>query len=75
MGSAFCHGAVVAREYGLPTVVNVKGATKALRTGDWLVLDADHGVVRKLTADEAVAAEKRERARSAKAVAAPAPAA
>ncbi|MGC4113240.1 MAG: PEP/pyruvate-binding domain-containing protein [Myxococcales bacterium] len=67
VGSAFCHGAVVAREYGLPTVVNVKGATKTLKTGDWLMLDADHGLVRRLTPDEVVDAEKREKAKSAKA--------
>lgn len=65
VGSAFCHGAVVAREYGLPTVVNVKGATKALKTGDWVMLDADHGVVRRLTPDEVQAAEKQDKAKTA----------
>ncbi|HEY3447256.1 MAG TPA: PEP/pyruvate-binding domain-containing protein [Myxococcales bacterium] len=66
VGSAFCHGAVVAREYGLPTVVNVKSATKTLKTGDWVLLDADHGVVRRLTPDEVVAAETQEKAKNAK---------
>ncbi len=55
VGSAFCHGAVVAREYGLPTLVNVRGATQLLQTGEHVLLDADHGVLRRLTADEFVA--------------------
>lgn len=75
VGSAFCHGAVVAREYGLPTVVNVKHATRTLKTGDWVMLDADHGVVRRLTVDEVVAAEKQEKAKNAKGAAAEATAA
>ncbi|MBI5542293.1 MAG: hypothetical protein HY901_00265, partial [Deltaproteobacteria bacterium] len=58
VGSAFCHGAVVAREYGLPTVVNLRGATKRIQTGDYVLLDADHGVLRKLTADEVVQKKK-----------------
>ena len=45
VGSAVSHGAVVAREYGLPAVVNVHGATSAFETGDRLVLDANRGLV------------------------------
>jgi len=39
---------VVAREYGIPAVVNVAGATSAIRTGDRLRVDGDRGVVEKL---------------------------
>ena len=43
IGSSLSHGAVVAREYGLPTIVNVKGATKLLKDGDYIVMDASKG--------------------------------
>ncbi len=46
IGSSLSHGAVVAREYGLPTIVNVKGATKLLRSGDRIIMDATHGTIR-----------------------------
>ena len=46
IGSAVSHGAVVAREYGLPAVVNTRIATRVFRTGDRIVLDGESGVVR-----------------------------
>ncbi len=45
IGSSLSHGAVVAREYGLPTIVNVKGATKLLRNGDRIRMNASKGTV------------------------------
>ncbi len=45
LGSSVSHGAVVAREYGLPCVVNTRQATHALRTGDRVRLDGDSGSV------------------------------
>jgi pyruvate,water dikinase len=45
VGSAVSHGAVVAREYGLPAVLNLRSATKLFRTGDRVILDADRGVL------------------------------
>ena len=45
LGSSVSHGAVVAREYGLPCVVNARQATKVLRTGDRVRLDGDTGTV------------------------------
>lgn len=45
IGSSLSHGAVVAREYGLPTIVNVKGATKLLKNGDHIVMDASKGTI------------------------------
>ena len=45
IGSSLSHGAVVAREYGLPTIVNVKGATKLLKNGDRIRMDAGKGTI------------------------------
>lgn len=45
IGSAVSHGAVVAREYGLPCVVNTLVATQVLRTGDRVRVDGDRGLV------------------------------
>ncbi|MGZ4916019.1 MAG: PEP/pyruvate-binding domain-containing protein, partial [Halobacteriota archaeon] len=51
MGSAISHGAVVAREYGIPAVVNLHNATTTFRTGDYVELAADHGVLRRIPED------------------------
>ena len=48
VGSAVSHGAVIAREYGLPCIVNAQGATGVFKTGDRVRLDADTGVITKL---------------------------
>ncbi len=45
VGSAVSHGAVIAREYGLPAIVNLRAATKVFKTGDRVRLDADKGVL------------------------------
>lgn len=45
IGSSVSHGAVVAREYGLPCVVNTLVATRVLRTGDRVCVDGDRGLV------------------------------
>ena len=45
VGSTLSHGAVVAREYCLPTIVNVKNATKLIKDGDPLCVDASAGVI------------------------------
>jgi phosphohistidine swiveling domain-containing protein len=45
VGSAVSHGAVVAREYGLPAVLNTRNATRVLVTGDRVRLDGDRGTV------------------------------
>ncbi len=50
-GSALSHAAVVAREYGIPAVVSVSGATTRIRTGMGIDLDGTAGTVRIL--DEA----------------------
>ncbi|MCL2556391.1 MAG: PEP-utilizing enzyme [Firmicutes bacterium] len=45
IGSALSHGAVVAREYALPLVSNVLGATEIIKTGDIITVDGTHGNV------------------------------
>ncbi len=45
MGSALSHGSTVAREYGLPAVVNVRGATRTIRTGDLIAVNGTRGTV------------------------------
>ena len=44
-GGILSHPAIVAREYGLPAVVNVPHATHLIRTGQLLLVDADRGRV------------------------------
>jgi rifampicin phosphotransferase len=51
MGGPLSHAAVVAREYGVPAVVNVAGATIAIRTGDLVRVDGDRGTVEILEAN------------------------
>ena len=46
IGSSVSHGAVVAREYGLPAVVDLRQATRVFKTGDRVVLDGDRGILR-----------------------------
>lgn len=45
MGGANSHGAVVAREYGIPAVVGVPRATEAITTGAEVTVDGASGVV------------------------------
>lgn len=49
LGSPLSHAAVVAREYGIPTVVNVTGATRTLKTGDEVELDGALGTIARVT--------------------------
>ncbi|HEY6407832.1 MAG TPA: PEP-utilizing enzyme, partial [Ktedonobacteraceae bacterium] len=45
MGGAMAHGAIVAREYGIPAVVGVQGATERISTGMRLTVDGTAGTV------------------------------
>jgi pyruvate,water dikinase len=45
LGGRLSHGAVVAREYGVPAVVNVDGAMQRLRDGDEVTVDGTRGLV------------------------------
>ena len=46
MGGMLSHGSIVAREYGMPAVVNVGPATKIIKTGQTIQVDGNIGVVR-----------------------------
>ncbi|HHJ06908.1 MAG TPA: hypothetical protein ENK24_05370, partial [Anaerolineae bacterium] len=48
VGGLLSHGAIVAREYGLPAVLNVRDVTKTIRTGQLLAVDGYTGEVRLL---------------------------
>jgi len=37
------HGAIIAREFGLPCVVGIKDATRLIQHGDRLTVDGDAG--------------------------------
>ena len=45
MGGTLSHGAIIAREYGLPAVANVPGITTRLKDGDRISLDAERGEI------------------------------
>jgi pyruvate,water dikinase len=44
-GGMLSHGAILAREYGLPTVVGVADATSRIKTGQVILVDGDRGLV------------------------------
>jgi phosphohistidine swiveling domain-containing protein len=44
-GGVLSHGAIIAREYGIPAVVNVGPASQLIRTGQLIRLDATRGTV------------------------------
>jgi pyruvate,water dikinase len=46
IGGPLSHGAIVARELGIPCVINTKHGSAALRTGDVVEVDGDSGEVR-----------------------------
>ncbi|XP_076349027.1 uncharacterized protein LOC143246347 isoform X3 [Tachypleus tridentatus] len=54
IGGLISHGAVVAREYGLPSLVAVQGATTTFKTGDVVILDATRGVLKKIQGNKNV---------------------
>ncbi|MFI6053205.1 PEP/pyruvate-binding domain-containing protein [Streptomyces violascens] len=45
IGSMLSHSSIVAREFGVPSVVNTKHATRHISTGDLIVVDGDTGTV------------------------------
>jgi pyruvate,water dikinase len=45
VGGILSHGAIVAREYGIPAIMAVAGATTRLRDGDRVTIDGGKGIV------------------------------
>ena len=48
IGGILSHASTIAREYGLPALANVKHATKILKDGERVRLDATNGMVQRL---------------------------
>lgn len=45
-GGITCHAAIISRELGKPCIIGTRNATKKLKDGDMVEVDADKGVVR-----------------------------
>ena len=45
VGGRLSHGAIIAREYGIPAVMDVTNATQRLHTGQWVRLNGETGIV------------------------------
>lgn len=45
-GGITCHAAIVSRELGIPCIIGTKIATKILKDGDMVEVDAERGIVR-----------------------------
>ncbi|XP_026319467.1 uncharacterized protein LOC113229980 [Hyposmocoma kahamanoa] len=54
LGGLISHGAVIAREYGLPCIVGAEGATEMFRTGDMVRLSGVKGFIEKVQLDKQV---------------------
>jgi len=46
LGGITCHAAIVSRELGIPCIVGTNNATKILKNGDIVEVDADKGIVK-----------------------------
>jgi phosphohistidine swiveling domain-containing protein len=47
-GGLTCHAAIIARELHIPCIVGTAHATQILKDGDYVEVDADNGIVKKL---------------------------
>ena len=47
-GGALSHGAIVAREFGIPAVIGIPHITKSLKDNDQVILDGDLGKIQRL---------------------------
>ena len=45
IGSLLAHASIVAREFGIPAIVNTRTATQTIKTGDMLIVDGERGTV------------------------------
>jgi pyruvate,water dikinase len=45
VGGILSHGAIVAREYGIPAVMSIAGATKCIQEGQRITVDGNRGIV------------------------------
>ncbi len=56
-GSITCHAAIISRELGLPCIIGTRNATRILKDGDVVELDANNGVVKVLSDKKASSSE------------------
>ncbi|TSC53383.1 MAG: pyruvate, water dikinase, partial [Parcubacteria group bacterium LiPW_39] len=47
-GGILCHAAIISREMEIPCIINTKIATKVLKDGDLVEVDAEKGIVKKI---------------------------
>ena len=47
IGGITSHAAIISREFGIPCIVGTNNATKVLKNGDFVVVDAILGTVQK----------------------------
>lgn len=45
-GGVLCHAAITARELKKPCIIGTKIATKVLKDGDLVEVDANHGIIK-----------------------------
>ena len=45
VGGVLSHGAIIAREFGIPAVTNVERATSLIRSGLQITVDGNKGLV------------------------------
>ncbi len=57
-GGIMCHAAIVSREFKIPCVIGTKNATKVLKDGDMVEVDADAGIVKILKTDNFLSNEE-----------------
>uniref|UniRef100_A0A6G1S5D7 Putative phosphoenolpyruvate synthase n=1 Tax=Aceria tosichella TaxID=561515 RepID=A0A6G1S5D7_9ACAR len=48
VGGLVSHGAVVAREYGLPSLIGIPDVMRIIEDGEEIILDADNGIIIRL---------------------------
>lgn len=51
LGGLMSHAAIVSREFGIPCIVGTERASKVLKDGDFVEVDADHGTAKVLGAE------------------------
>ncbi|MEK9156658.1 MAG: PEP-utilizing enzyme, partial [Patescibacteria group bacterium] len=44
-GGITCHAAILSREIGVPCIIGTKIATKVLKNGDYVEVDANKGMI------------------------------
>jgi phosphohistidine swiveling domain-containing protein len=47
-GGITCHAAIVSREFGIPCIINTKSATRLLKDGEMVEVDANTGIIKRI---------------------------